>query len=346
MQRVCNRAGFFKLTNMDGEKRGRLAKMISHLDIGDDPSCGRGGIMGINASPPQDGIYLTHIPMPPVSPFVHPRLRSLTALAFWGMNSAIDDVFPALRQASCLEVLQITHHVERNTPDAFPRLMKCLPRRRVFWAYHVGCETLLPHLAALPAIQDISLDGRLDSQLVHQALTIPGAFNKLEALDIAICVDATPSLLPHLPHLKTLCIALDGDEEADDDDMLSYEEYTDATKSSLQEIGAISSLAMLKLKFAYFDLPNEIQLLKQLSSLRKLVFKPFTYEDDDEDDDDLNFSDAKALNSLGRACPHLRHLHVGRCHVLDGLDTCSPTFFPGLKQFHTSAVRLRALRER
>ncbi|KAG9665347.1 hypothetical protein KCU64_g60, partial [Aureobasidium melanogenum] len=247
-----------------GEKRERFVKMISHLHVGDDLSSLSSEIARPRSRDVQHGIYPDHIPMLPASWFIHSRLRSFTALSGgWG-NNAIDDVFAALRQASTLEVTQINYHIERCTPTAFPWLLLCLPRLRVFEARHGSSDAYLPFLAEMPTIKDIALGGTLEPSIVRHALDIPGAFINLEALDIAVSLDAATNLLQHLSrlNLKRLWVILERNYN------LSDEERADASISSLQAIGAISSLTLLHLKFEYLDLPNELEPLKQLLSLR------------------------------------------------------------------------------
>ncbi|KAH0046195.1 hypothetical protein KCU80_g80, partial [Aureobasidium melanogenum] len=228
---VCGRKGFIKLLSMDEEKRERLVRMISHLDVGDDPSCQR------------------------------PALADRFGI---GGNGAVDNVFAALKQTPGLQVLRITQHIERNTPNAFPQLVKCLSHLRVFEAHYVRSGALLPRLAKVPTIQDIGLHGTINSQLVHQTLQVSGAFNNLEALDITLLLDDAKELLPHLHRLKKLWIVLERTQT------LSHQERAVATVSSLQAIGAMSNLTMLQITFVYLDLAKELEPLKQLSLLRTL----------------------------------------------------------------------------
>ncbi|KAG9698705.1 hypothetical protein KCU76_g2059, partial [Aureobasidium melanogenum] len=353
--RVCGRKGFFKLMRMDEEKRERFVKMISHLHVGDDLSSLSSEIARPRSRDVQHGIYPDHIPMLPASWFIHSRLRSFTALSGgWG-NNAIDDVFAALRQASTLEVTQINYHIERCTPTAFPWLLLCLPRLRVFEARHGSSDAYLPFLAEMPTIKDIALGGTLEPSIVRHALDIPGAFINLEALDIAVSLDAATNLLQHLSrlNLKRLWVILERNYN------LSDEERADASISSLQAIGAISSLTLLHLKFEYLDLPNELEPLKQLLSLRtfRLMLEPYNMNGPRPEDYSteivellrhlpleefscyLNF-DTAALESLGKACPRLRTLRFSRWLDLDALDTSSPPMFPALEYIGISNFRL------
>ncbi|KAG9600660.1 hypothetical protein KCU77_g175, partial [Aureobasidium melanogenum] len=320
--RICGRKRVFKLLSMDEEKREHFVKMISHLHVGDDFSCLSFGLWRCGSQDVQWGVYPDHIPTLPASWFIHPRLRSFTALSCSWVNDAIDDVFPALEQASTLEVLRINHHIDRNTPTAFPRLLKGLQRLKVFEAHYVSSGSLLPHLATMPALENIALGGTLDPGMVQQTLDIPGAFINLEALDITLSLDAATDLLQHLSHLN---------------------------------------LKRLRnhLNFVYFDLPNELEQLKQLASLRTFDLwlerqgadgpLPKSFSTDivellshlplEEFYSILDFHTAE-LESLSKACPRLRVLRFHSWHDLDALNTGSPPLFPKLEHLVTSNFSL------
>ncbi|KAH0336421.1 hypothetical protein KCU74_g2029, partial [Aureobasidium melanogenum] len=341
--RVCGRKGVFKLLSMNEEKRGRLVKMISQLNAGDDPSFLRFGLWRHRSFDVQHGVYPDHIPMLPASWFIHSRLKSFTALSGNWSNDAIDDVFPALKKTSGLEVLQINHHIDRNTSSAFPRLLKHLPRLRAFEARYVSSGNLLHHLAGMLAIEDVALGGALDCEMVHRALEVPSAFNRLEAFDVTMFLNAAVDLLPQLRQLKKLRILLVENQ------FPSWQGCIDATTAGLRAISTLSSLTLLRLQFVCRDLPSELQPLKHLSSLRKLKidFLPVGGSLPEEHfpevietlrslplenlETNLVFHNAEALNSLGRACPQLRFLYCQRLHELDGLDTSSPPVFPKLE---------------
>ncbi|KAG9528162.1 hypothetical protein KCU93_g4562, partial [Aureobasidium melanogenum] len=353
--RVCRHKGFRELLRMDEEKRERLVKMISHLHVGHDLSALNDDIARPRSWNVQHGVYPDHIPMLPASWFIHSRLRSFTALSAAWANNAIDDVFAALRQASTLEALQINYHIEGVTPTAFSYLLSCLPRLRVFESRHGSSGALLEVLAEMPAIKDIALGGTLNPGMVRRALDIPGAFINLEALDITISLDAATDLLQHLSHLnlKRLWIVLERNYN------LSDEECADASISSLQALGAIASLTLLNLKFVYLDLPNELEPLKQLLSLRKfrLMLVPYYLNGPRPEDYStkivellshlpmeefscyLEFNTA-ALESLGKACPRLRTLSFSYWLDLDALDTSSPPMFPALEHIGITNSRL------
>ncbi|KAH0346183.1 integral membrane protein, partial [Aureobasidium melanogenum] len=136
-------------------------------------------------------------------------------------------------------------------------------------------------------------------------------------------------------------------------------EHFVATISSLQAIGAISSLTLLSLSFVYFDLPNELEQLKQLASLRTFDLwlerqgadgpLPKNYLTDivellshlplEEFYSILDFHTAE-LGSLSKACPRLRVLRFHSWHDLDALNTGSPPLFPKLEHLVTSNFSL------
>lgn len=341
--RTCGRLGIFRLLSMDEEKRGRLVKMISHLDVGGNPDSLDYGVWRSRPYGVQHGAYPDHIPMIPASWFVHPRLKSFTALASTIIDSAVDDVFARLKQASRLEILRISHHIERNTPEAFPLLLKRLPHLRIFEAHHTISGTLLPYLANMPTVKDITLGGTIAVEVAHQAIQVFGAFMNLETLNITLAPDAAKHLLPHLPQLKRLWIVLERIYT------LSDEKLADTTKSSLQAIGAMSNLELLNIRFVYLELATELEPLKQLSSLSTLVLqlgsygalRPVSEEESLVIIDVLRHIPLKQLYSgldldnarlgiLSRACPSLRLLQIDRWLDLDDLDTNSPPVFPTL----------------
>lgn len=349
---ICGRKGFSKLLSMEEKKRGRLVKMISHLNVGDDLSSMYLGIWRYRSPDVQHGVHPDHIPMLPASWLIHPRLKSFRALSKGWFNDAIDNVFAALKQASGLEVIQINHHIDGNTPNAFPRLLKCLPRLRVFEAHYTSSGTLLRHLATLPAIEDLTLGGTLNYEMVHQALEVSGAFDKLEALDITIFLDATAALFQKLQKLRQLRIVLRENQTP------SWQGRIQATTSALQAISTLPCLTLLHLKnLVCRDLPNGLQPLKQLSSLRKLkldiapvgrslleehltgVIEGLRSLPLEELDTNLEFHKVEEVNSLGRACPKLRSLYFYRWHDPEDLDTSSPPVFPNLETFQVADFR-------
>ncbi|KAH0339588.1 hypothetical protein KCU81_g7212, partial [Aureobasidium melanogenum] len=347
--RICGRKGFIRLLRMTDAKRQRLVKMISHLNVGDNLYLLDFGIWRHRSHEVQYGVYPDQIPMLPASWVIHPRLKSFTALS-GGANGAIDDDFAALKKTSTLEALQINHHIERNTPTAFPRLLECLPRLRVFEAHYFTSGTLLAHLAPLPALKKIVLGGNINLEMVQQAVETPGAFNELEALDITVRVDAATRLFQHLPNLKNLRVVLERTFIA-----LSDEERADVTISSLQAIGAMSSLTLLHIRFVYRELFSELKALKQLSSLRKLdltlqhqgadrplpdnhttdLVEQLSHLQLEEFYCDLDLKTAQ-LESLSKACPTLRGLRFYRWHDLDDLDTEESPILPTLEHLAIS----------
>lgn len=342
--RTCGRSGFLKLSRMSDEGRDRLVKMIKHLQIGDDPLSLSLGSWRHRSYTVQRGVYPNPIPMVPASWLTHHRLRSFMALTGSVRNSAIDDVLTALEQASALEVFQIDHHIERNTADVLPQLLDCLPRLRIFEARYVGSGNLLPHLAMLSALESVSLGGTLDHETVNRALEKPDAFKKLQTLEIAPVVDVAADLLQHLPRLKELKIAFKRNLT------LSDQDRENATTSNLQAIGALSTLSLLNLNFASFNLANELKPLEQLSSLRKLklvvqphheshvprgyvtkdVIEALRFLPLEEFRTNRSFRNEELI-SFGRACPRLRFLHFCHWDDLDSFDASLPPMFLALE---------------
>ncbi|KAH0365959.1 hypothetical protein KCU65_g5722, partial [Aureobasidium melanogenum] len=348
--RVCGRKGVFKLLSMDEKKRERFVKMISHLDVGEDPSS-LGQIWRHRSGDVQRGVHPDHIPMLPASWFIHSRLKSFTALSRSWPNDAIDNIFATLEKTSGLEVLQINHHIDYNTPTAFPQLLKRLPRLRVFEARYISSGTLLPHLASMPAILEIALGGTVKSAMVHETLQVFGAFINLEKLDITLRLDAATDLLSHLPGLKQLSVVLRETQK------LSYGGRAQATISSLRAIGDMSNLELLYLKFKHLDLTFELEPLKQLASLRTLhlilerynmnrpvfgdhlpgIIEILSHLPLEEFDSNLDFDNA-ALDSLSKACSNLRRLSFVRWLDFAEFDTSELPVFPKL-DYLQAAIR-------